>query len=313
MRAAAIWGRGVLKGGAERNASAARVSVPPKSSASPSQKQEMKTLRARCQPRFIIFIFIVFIYCRLLEPIICSFSLSVHPSPPAIVSTPLPLKPLRSLRSVSACLQHTMQYSSALHGRQRPCAAHTRRVGSNTFSSAPRCSRGALLVQAAVKQRSAREVVISKTLIARPDAKDKVWTLCEEASARAKAAMADRDVGLRAFDCVRDGWDDNVFHFWERYESNVALGRYNSSEPVLEWYKQVCFACARGGGVRRAATDGETHALKRTHHTHTHTHSTRQGVAAAGAAGRHGDVRVEGRAARRRVRAGRCVVVCFVC
>lgn len=51
--------------------------------------------------------------------------------------------------------------------------------------------------------------------------------------------MANRSNGIQEFTCAVDGWEKNVFHFWERYESNAALGRHNTKPEVVKFMEEV--------------------------------------------------------------------------
>jgi quinol monooxygenase YgiN len=51
--------------------------------------------------------------------------------------------------------------------------------------------------------------------------------------------MRDRSSGINSFECSQDNWDKNVFHFWERYESNTHLGRHNTSDEFKRFMEKV--------------------------------------------------------------------------
>ncbi|KXZ52883.1 hypothetical protein GPECTOR_8g263 [Gonium pectorale] len=36
------------------------------------------------------------------------------------------------------------------------------------------------------------------------------------------------------FDCVRDGWETNTFHFWERYETTEAFGDHTAAPRMVQ-------------------------------------------------------------------------------
>ncbi|KAI8466752.1 MAG: hypothetical protein J3K34DRAFT_432696 [Monoraphidium minutum] len=82
-------------------------------------------------------------------------------------------------------------------------------------------------------------VCCSKTLVSKPESVERVQKLCADVTQFSQARMDDRANGLHAFDCVRDQWEPNVFHFWERYESNVSLGRHNTLPEVTQFMEQV--------------------------------------------------------------------------
>jgi quinol monooxygenase YgiN len=109
--------------------------------------------------------------------------------------------------------------------------------------SMARSARGNLQVTAAVKAKSARHICCSKTLIAKPEHKEAVKQLCEEVMQFTKQQMAQKSNGIHEFQCLVDGWDDNVFHFWERYESNVTLGRHNTRPEVEAFMNKVSWCC----------------------------------------------------------------------
>jgi hypothetical protein len=79
-----------------------------------------------------------------------------------------------------------------------------------------RPQRGALHVAAAVRAKSKRQVVVSKTLIARPDAAPEVERLCAEVTAFGQTRMDERGGGVHAFDCVRDQWEVRQGGRWGR-------------------------------------------------------------------------------------------------
>lgn len=83
------------------------------------------------------------------------------------------------------------------------------------------------------------QVCCSKTLVAKPEHKEAVQQLCKEVTEFSTARMKERSSGIQEFNCMVDGWEDNVVHFWERYESNVALGRHNTTPEVETFMKNV--------------------------------------------------------------------------
>ncbi|KIY95772.1 hypothetical protein MNEG_12190 [Monoraphidium neglectum] len=120
-----------------------------------------------------------------------------------------------------------------------------RRGGSFPLARAPAAhaavaGRRLLTVSAAIKAKSRREICCSKTLVAQPDMIDKVHKMCADVTAFSEARMGDPTSGVKAFECAKDRWEENVFHFWERYESNVALGRHNTTPEVSQFLEQCC-------------------------------------------------------------------------
>jgi quinol monooxygenase YgiN len=96
-----------------------------------------------------------------------------------------------------------------------------------------------LHVVAAVKTESARQICCSKTLVAQSDKVEKVRKLCQDVTEFSKSRMADRSNGIQEFAFMQDQWDSNVFHFWERYKSNVHMGRHNTTDEVVDFMSEV--------------------------------------------------------------------------
>lgn len=99
--------------------------------------------------------------------------------------------------------------------------------------------RRALCVTAAVKASSGKHVVCSKTLIAKEGKAEVVAGMCKEVVEFSMEALKDRKSGIVQFQCVKDGWEPNTFHFYERYESNAAMGRHNTEEKLTAFMKKV--------------------------------------------------------------------------
>ena len=79
----------------------------------------------------------------------------------------------------------------------------------------------------------------SKTLVAKPEHKEEVQQLCKEVTEFSASRMKDRSSGIQEFSCMVDGWEDHVVHFWERYESNVSMGRHNTTPEVEGFMKKA--------------------------------------------------------------------------
>lgn len=63
--------------------------------------------------------------------------------------------------------------------------------------------------------------------------------LCKELVAVSEQEAADRAKGIVVFQCVKDAWEPGTFHFWERYESELALGNHNGNPRMTELYDQL--------------------------------------------------------------------------
>lgn len=149
--------------------------------------------------------------------------------------------------------------------------------------------RTSSLTTHAVKRRNEKHIVCSKTLVATAGKESLVDEACAKLVAAvglsgpqaspATAAAANRR-GVIEFSYGRDSYEPNVFHFWERYESNVALGRHNTREDAVaflealtkegllegpvgmvlyEWRDgQLGPACAQGGSKGEGGRDDAT-------------------------------------------------------
>jgi hypothetical protein len=59
--------------------------------------------------------------------------------------------------------------------------------------------------------------------------------------------MGNRSSGIQEFTCSADNWEPNVFHFWERYDSNVSLGKHNTTPEMEQFMKKVGRHRRQGG------------------------------------------------------------------
>lgn len=90
-----------------------------------------------------------------------------------------------------------------------------------------------------MKERSARNIVCSKTLVVKPERINDVLKLCQDVTTLSVEKAADKKAGIMVFDCVRDSWDTNVFHFWERYESVDSCNKHTTSPDVMKFMEKV--------------------------------------------------------------------------
>jgi hypothetical protein len=74
-----------------------------------------------------------------------------------------------------------------------------------------RPARRSLTITAARKAHSGRSVVVSKTLIAKPEAQEEVAKLCAQ-HAEAALRLPRSESGLLSVQAVRDAWEPHVFH-----------------------------------------------------------------------------------------------------
>lgn len=139
-------------------------------------------------------------------------------------------------------------------------SASSSRLSSSSSSSSPLFSQrqqqgharrrhlSRTIITNAVKRKNEKHVVCSKTLVAAPGKEDAVDAACSELVAAfglsgpkatpATAAAAKRR-GVIEFTYGRDSYEPNVFHFWERYDSNVSLGRHNTRDEVVAFMERL--------------------------------------------------------------------------
>jgi hypothetical protein len=133
--------------------------------------------------------------------------------------------------------------------------------------SVQRPARRSLTITAARKAHSGRSIVVSKTLIAKPEAQEEVAKLCAQ-HAEAVLKLPRSESGLLSVQAVRDAWEPHVFHggvkdatsacwvvppfcyafptpftfatfaaVWERFESTPHMTRHETAS--LGWTSKV--------------------------------------------------------------------------
>lgn len=73
-------------------------------------------------------------------------------------------------------------------------------------------SRGRLVIVAARKARSAKQVACNRTLTAKQGHENDVAKLAAQVLEWSEAEASSK--GITAFQVVRDGWEPQTFHFW---------------------------------------------------------------------------------------------------
>ncbi|KAG2453635.1 hypothetical protein HYH02_001848 [Chlamydomonas schloesseri] len=92
-------------------------------------------------------------------------------------------------------------------------------------------SRGRLVVVAANKVRSKKQVACSRTLVAKPGHETEVARLSGQIL---EYTHGKGDKQILEYTCVRDGWEANTFHFWERYETPTAFGEHTTTPRMVQ-------------------------------------------------------------------------------
>ena len=54
-----------------------------------------------------------------------------------------------------------------------------------------------------------------------------------------KEKMNNKKSGILAFECSQDRYEDNVLHFWERYDGNRSMGLHNTTDEYSIFMKKV--------------------------------------------------------------------------
>ncbi|KAG2499057.1 hypothetical protein HYH03_003242 [Edaphochlamys debaryana] len=115
-------------------------------------------------------------------------------------------------------------------------------LGAQRTATRPhRSSRTSRLeVVAARKVRSKKQVAVSRTLVAKQGHEADVARLAGEMlKFTAEEAQGNSNKGILAFDCVRDGWEANTFHFWERYETTTAFGEHTTNPKMVDFMTKL--------------------------------------------------------------------------
>jgi len=100
----------------------------------------------------------------------------------------------------------------------------------------------------ALKRKNEKHIVCSKTLIATEGKESLVDEACTrlvaavglsgpQATPATRAAATKR--GVIEFSYGRDSYEPKVFHFWERYDSNVSLGRHNTRDDIVAFLEDL--------------------------------------------------------------------------
>ena len=87
----------------------------------------------------------------------------------------------------------------------------------------------------AVRKGREKNVVCTKTIVAKDEHKDAVQDLC----ATYAATMKDTKKGILSFECTQDNFEENSFHFWERYKNTAYFNESMSSEETSTFLKEV--------------------------------------------------------------------------
>ncbi|GLJ05666.1 hypothetical protein SUGI_0022620 [Cryptomeria japonica] len=96
-----------------------------------------------------------------------------------------------------------------------------------------------LKVQAAKKIDNSRSFLMSSTLVAKEEDKDKVAELCHSITEWAKEKQKDKASGIQQFGCFPDLYSNNTYHFMERYRSFQHIVNVRSSTEHTKFMNDV--------------------------------------------------------------------------
>lgn len=121
-----------------------------------------------------------------------------------------------------------------------------------------RTSRGAAQVLAAVKKKALKNVVFSKTLVAKEKYLKKLLRECKSMADFAKKEMGNRENGILEFTVFQDQFDEKQIHFFEKYVDNIKMGRFNSGERFTAFMKTVQLYIEKPVGIVLYEWDNNT-------------------------------------------------------
>ena len=146
---------------------------------------------------------------------------AAHAAPCSVTGRGAPSPPLPAPRGVADCTSPRPRLPP--HGRR---TAHADR----------------LRPPAAVRRDAARQVVCSKTLVAKEGCETEVGDLCAGMVAALAPPTSGGPPAVRGVLDARlltDAANPRTFHLWERYDSNRTLGEVNTGEPYAAFMKAV--------------------------------------------------------------------------
>uniref|UniRef100_A0A7I4F6B0 ABM domain-containing protein n=1 Tax=Physcomitrium patens TaxID=3218 RepID=A0A7I4F6B0_PHYPA len=96
-----------------------------------------------------------------------------------------------------------------------------------------------LVVEAAKRISTGRSYALSSTLKIEAGKEEEATALCKSIVEWALEKMNDRRSGIQGFECNVDAFDKNTFHFWEIYESFVAMNDIRASPEHTKFVMDV--------------------------------------------------------------------------
>ncbi|KAL3150343.1 hypothetical protein ABBQ32_000187 [Trebouxia sp. C0010 RCD-2024] len=190
---------------------------------------------------------------------------------------------------LSACPSACLDSAPSTSGRHGQTTTHqavqfsshpsrTAAFSSQIRHSTHRANRGQLQTLCAIKKKSEKNLVCSKTLTIKPEHKDQVLDMCRQVVTFSKEKMQSKKSGILAFECSEDNYEPLVVHFWERYDGNRSMGLHNTTDEyssfmqkvqqhlegpigmaLYEWQDgQIGMACVHGGPKGEGGLDDAT-------------------------------------------------------
>ena len=91
----------------------------------------------------------------------------------------------------------------------------------------------------AVRKGKEKNVVCTKTVVAKVEHVEKVRMLCKEYQERMKGNSSETHQGVVTFECTEDTFEENAFHFWERYKDANSFNQNMTSEDTSYFLEKV--------------------------------------------------------------------------
>ena len=102
------------------------------------------------------------------------------------------------------------------------------------------------LTSNAVRKGKEKNVVCTKTVVAKVEHVEKVRMLCKEYQERMKGNSSETHKGVVTFECTEDTFEENAFHFWERYKDANSFNQNMTSEDTSYFLEKVGIRKPRG-------------------------------------------------------------------
>eukprot|EP00899_Mesostigma_viride_P007482 jgi/Mesvir1/16735/Mv15118-RA.1 len=101
-------------------------------------------------------------------------------------------------------------------------------------------AKRSLKVEAAIRKRNIKETVVTCTLVAESENREKVLKMCKDFVAQTHKMMeAAPNSGLVSFTCEEDGLEKGTFHFWQRYTDTASMSKFLATKEYTTFLNKV--------------------------------------------------------------------------